>query len=336
MPGFISRSLIAVAFFGGATLGLAQTPPQTLTLDQAVALGLKNHPRIAAAENEQAAAGQRVVEARAPYYPTLNGEVTGSQANHLSRIGAGLLPVSSLFNREGDGFIANQLITDFGRTKNLVANSSLQAQAASQATVATRYDVTIGVDRAYYEVLQAQALVKVAEETVKTRQTLVDQITALTNAQLKSQVDLSFTQVNLSEAQLLLIRAQDNLKQAFADLGRALGLDTPAVSYSLVEGATPPALSPDVESLIGQAIQNRPDLADLRLLYEASQKFEAAEGDLKKPNVNAIAVAGLLPYLDQNPRSPRGSTKALRSIWKSRFSMDICLRRGSGRRIMKR
>src|SRR6202035_2341279 len=58
----------------------------------------------------------------------------------------------------------------------------------------------------------------------------------------------------------------------------------------------------DSESLVGQAIQNRPELADLRLRYQAAQKFEAAEKDLKKPNVNLIAVGGALPYLDQDPR----------------------------------
>jgi outer membrane protein len=304
-------TVLVIGAFGIVTVGLSQTPPQTaaqsLTLAQAEAIALKNHPQIAAAQNVEAAAGQRVVQTRAAYYPSLSADITASQANPLSRIGAGLLQVSSLFNHEGEGLVANQLITDLGRTKNLVASSALQAQAASQTTQATRYDVILGVNRAYYGVLQAQALVRVAEETVRTRQTLTDQITALTNAQLKSQVDLSFAQVTLSEAQLLLIRARDNLKQSFADLTRSLGQDTPPVEYALVEGAAPPALPPDTEGLVGQAIQNRPELADLRLRYEASQKFEVAERDLKKPNVSLIAVGGVLPYIDQNPRvAPEG------------------------------
>jgi outer membrane protein len=113
--------------------------------------------------------------------------------------------------------------------------------------------------------------------------------------------------VNLSEAQLLLIRAQDGLKQAFADLSRALGQDTSPDRYTLVEEAGSPTLPPDLNALVTEAIQNRPELADLRLRYEAAQKFETAEHDLKKPNVNLIAVGGALPYLDQNPRvSPEG------------------------------
>jgi outer membrane protein len=306
LRGFRGAALLP-GVLGLTMLAQSQTPPQSLTLAQAEAIALKNHPRIAAAQNLEAAAGQRVIEARAPYYPVLNADITSSQANYQARLGAGALSDSLLFNRQGEGLIANQLITDLGRTRNLVASSSLQAQAFSQTTQATRYDVILGVNRAYYGVLQAQALVRVAQETVKTRQTLSDQISALTNAQLKSQVDLSFAQVNLSEARLLLIRAQDALKQSFADLGRALGQDTPPAEYALVESLTTPALPPDAESLVGEAVQNRPELADLRLRYQASQRFQVAEKDLKKPNVSLIAVGGALPYLDQNPRvAPEG------------------------------
>ena len=196
----------------------------------------------------------------------------------------------------------NQLVTDFGRTQNLVANSRLQEQAAAQTTQATRYDVILAVNRAYFEILESQALVKVAQETVSARQVLTDQVTALANAQLKSQVDVSFAQVNSSEARLLLIRAQDNLKQSYADLTRALGIENAPVEYQLVNTPQPSAPPLDTEALVGQAIQNRPELADLRLRYQAAQKFEAAEKDLKRPNVNLFAVGGVLPYLDQNPR----------------------------------
>lgn len=300
-----------------AIAGLAQTPPQTppaaaqtsrmLTLAQAVAMAIQNHPQIAAAQNLEAAAGQRVTEARAPYYPTLNGEITGSQGLYDSRIGAGFLQTSNLFTREGEGLAVNQLITDFGRTGSLVANSRLEAQAAAQTTQATRFNVILGVNRAYFEVLEAQALVRVAQETVTARQTLTDQVTALGNAQLKSQVDVSFAQVNLSEAQIQLIRARDNLQQAFVDLARALGQDVPPLQYQLVEAAVPGALPPSIEDLVAQAVQNRPELADLRFRYQAAQKFEQAERDLKRPNVDLIAVGGVLPYLDQNPRiAPEG------------------------------
>jgi hypothetical protein len=101
---------------------------------------------------------------------------------------------------------ADHRFRPYGKTWS--PDSRLQEQAAAQTTQATRYDVILGVNRAYFGVLESQALVRVAQETVNRAPDLTDQVTALGNAQLKSQVDVSFAQVNLSEAQLMLIRAR--------------------------------------------------------------------------------------------------------------------------------
>ena len=289
-----------------ASLTQAQTGPP-LTLPDAVAIALKNHPQILAATNTAAAAGQRVIEAKSAYYPSLNADITGVQsANQQDRIGAGSLNSSRLLTRNGDGVEVDQLITDLGRTKNLVANSRLQAQASDQSTQAARYDVILHVNQAFFGVAEANALIEVAQQTVSARQTLADQVNALYKAQLKSEIDLSFAQVNVSEAKLILIRAQDALKQSYADLARAMGEDN-VVEYTLSAPGMPAAPPPDAQALIGEAVRNRPELRELKLRYEAAQKFEEAESDLKRPTVSMVGVAGAIPYLDEQPRvTPRG------------------------------
>jgi len=167
----LGRVFILIVF--GAASVCAQTP-QRLTLQQAEALAVQNHPQIQAAQEEVAFANEQIVINRAPYYPLVSGELTGSQGNDLSRIGAGDLSASRLFDRVGQGVIVTQLITDSGRTPNLVASARLNAQATSQTLNATRYDVLLAVNRSYYDVLHSQAVVKVAEQTVAARQTLAD------------------------------------------------------------------------------------------------------------------------------------------------------------------
>ena len=54
------------------------------------------------------------------------------------------------------------------------------------------------MDEAFYNTLETKALLHVAEETVKARQDFVDQIQALTNAKLRSEIDLSFSKVDLA------------------------------------------------------------------------------------------------------------------------------------------
>lgn len=292
------RSFLLVAMIAGALPALCQPPPIHLTLREAQEIALKNHPQVLAAEDVTAAARERITETRSAYFPLLNGEVTGSLANVGSRIGAGLLNDPTLFNHFGQGIMVDQLLTDLGRTKNLVASSQFQAKATEQEGVATRYDVLLQVSRAYFGVLRAIATVKVARETVTTRQTVFDQISALMNQQLRSQVDVSFAQVSLSEAKLLLIRSQDELQQAHAQLTRALGAQQTAV-YDLTEETLPPGPPTNPESLVSQAMQDRPEIRGLQFSHEAAATFEQAERDLSLPKVTFLGTAGFLPYINQ-------------------------------------
>lgn len=283
-------SALAVFAQGGATVHL--------TLQEAEAMALKNHPRVLAAQDVISAANQRITEAKSAYYPDFNGDITGSQGNPQGRIGAGYLTDSRLFNRIGTGLTLNQLITDWGRTPNLVAQSRFQENATEQDLQATRYDVLAAVNNAYYGTLRAQALVRVAQETVASRQLLVNQVTALAQNNLRSQLDVSFANVNLAQAQLLVIQAQNEVQRSYAELTRTLGGEQTA-TYELTEQPLPASPPADPEQLVMQAIQNRPELASLRLTQQAAARFEQAEKDLSYPTVSLIGVGGYMPYINQ-------------------------------------
>jgi outer membrane protein len=287
---------LAVATLGISGLLHSQTGAPQLSLADAQALALKNHPQVLASQATYLQANQITRATRSAYYPIFAGAITGAQANPNSRLGAGVLNDPALFSHFGSGLSLSQLITDSGRTPNLVSQARLQAQASQANYQATRYDVLLGVNQAYYEVLFAEQLVKVAQQTVATRQTVVDQVSELTRNKLKSEVDLSFAQVNLSDAKLMQLRAEDRLASAYAALGQALGTQQ-SVQYRLSDQPMPPEPPADAEPLITQAFQNRPELASLRLQKEADQKFVYAERDLSRPTVSLGAVGGALPYI---------------------------------------
>jgi len=295
-----------------AHIAFGQTP-QKLTLQDAEALALKNHPQILAAENELGYANQQIVETRSAYYPMVDADLTGSAANHEARVGAGYLTDSLLFNHYGNGFTVSQLITDVGRTPNLVASSRLGAQASSQTYQATRYNVLLQVNRAYYDALHAQAVVRVAEETVSARQLLADQVTALAKNKLKSDLDASFADVNVAEAKLLLLRAQDSLQEAYAELSRALGSDQ-VFAFQLVDEPLPPSPAAKPDDLVTQAMNNRPELASLRFSRESAYKFADAEKDLSRPTVSLVGVAGYIPYIAQLTSTPIPSEYAAAAV----------------------
>src|SRR4029078_13644344 len=93
---------------------------------------LAHHPRILAARLRAEAAAQVVSEAQSAYFPTVSVNVTSVGAQDATAIAAGALPISGLATRVAAGFGATQLVTDFGRTRNLSATASLNATAQGQ------------------------------------------------------------------------------------------------------------------------------------------------------------------------------------------------------------
>lgn len=285
---------------GVGQVGLAASPAPglgpTLTLAQAEEMASRNNPRIAVARLLALAEGQVIREARSGALPILNGNVTGVGSHDGSRITAGALNNPVIYQRAAGGLTLSQLITDFGRIRNLVGSAELRAKAQESAQVATAADVTVAVDDAFYRALGSQAVLKVARETVAARQTTSDQVGALTGAKLKSTLDLNFANVNLSQAKLLLLDAQNESQAAEASLNALLGNERP-MPYTLVD-ETPSAPAPapdDAEPLVTQALQSRPDLLSLDEQFRAAQKFSVAEHDLRRPTISALGTAGGTP-----------------------------------------
>jgi outer membrane protein len=112
---------------------------------------------------------------------------------------------------------------------------------------------------------------------------------------LKSNLDLSFADVNLSQAKLLQVDAQNNLDSAMAALTAVLGFDK-QVQYELVEDdKQAPAPPPDVDVLINTALQQRPDLQSLTYTQQAAERFRRAQRDQLFPSISTLGIAGVSP-----------------------------------------
>jgi outer membrane protein len=123
-------------------------------------------------------------------------------------------------------------------------------------------------------------------------------VTQLANNGLRSQLDVTFVEVNLSQAKLLLLQAQEQEQQAYAQLTRTLGAQQNAV-YVLAEELLPPGPPPDAEALVNQAVAARPELASLRMERDSAYRVERAERDLSYPTVSLVAVGGYIDYINQ-------------------------------------
>ncbi len=276
--------LLGAVFAAAAVAGETNAPP-TLTLPDAQALALKNHPQIAEANYLALAAQEVVTETRAAYFPTVNayGTAAGANAENNTRIMAGYLNNPSVFSRTAGGLQVNQLLTDFGRTINLSASSKLEAQAANQNLNTSREQVLLAADTAYFDALEAQAVLHVAQQTFDTRQLLLDRVTAMATNKLRSELDVSFAQVELQQARLLVLNAQNDADAAMAGLSTALGYRD-YHQFQLVDQAPPAnAVTNDVTDLIQTALSLRPELLSLRDSRDASVHFARAERDARLP-----------------------------------------------------
>jgi outer membrane protein len=288
----IASALVAVALACGP---LAAQNTQKLSLHDAEQIAIQNHPQIQAAVDMASAAKAQVTEQRSAYYPTAYGSLTAVDSENNSRIAAGALNNPIIYERYANGLTMTQLVTDFGRTHALVKSSNLHAQAEQESVVATRADVLLGVDRAYFAVLKAQAVLKVAQETVKDRQLVADQVTELERNKIKSGLDVSFANVDLAQAQLLLVQAENDLDASNAQLSAALGYGDQR-SFQLVEEPLPSAPPAEFSDLLQQALKNRPELISLRLDVDSAHSYATAERDLWFPTISAAGSAGLTPY----------------------------------------
>jgi outer membrane protein len=275
----------------GATAGV----PQSLTRAEAEQMAIKNNPRVSVGRLLVIAQHQVVREMKSAELPTLAGNITAVDAEDASRISAGSLTASRLFTHAGAGATATQLITDFGRTRNLVLSSKLREKAQDANALATTEDIVLATDQAFYNALQAQALLTVAQQNVKMRETTDNQVSVMTKNKLKSTLDLSFADVNLSQAKLLLLDAQNNADSTMVALDDVLGFDKQVVFKLVVTNQALQAPPTDADQLLQLALQQRPDLQSLNYTQQAEAKFSRAQRDQLLPTISAMGTAGTVP-----------------------------------------
>jgi outer membrane protein len=273
--------------------------PTTLSLKQAEALALKNNPQISVARLTALASQQVTRQVRSSLWPTATADLTGVDSKENSRITAGGLNNPIIYERAAVGMMVSQLITDFGRTSNLISSASLAAKAQDQNAIATKDQILLAVDQAFYGALQAHAVLSVAQQTVSARQTVADQVEALFKNKLRSQLDFSFANVNLAQAKLLVLDAENNENVAIATLSMVLGYSQ-TQDFRLVEDSTLISSPPgNVDDLVSQAFAMRPEILSLEFQEQSAQKFYTAERDLALPNIRAVGAIGDTPV--RNP-----------------------------------
>jgi outer membrane protein len=127
---------------------------------------------------------------------------------------------------------------------------------------------------------------------------LADQVSALTKSKLRSDLDLSFANVNLAQAKLLYLDALNNDKASLAALSAILGYPT-LETFELVNDADTLAPPPaEVDPLIAEAFAKRPEILALEFQSESDEKLHRAAHDQMYPAISALGAFGDSPVRD--------------------------------------
>jgi outer membrane protein TolC len=263
-------------------------------LDEAIGTALAHHPSLARAQEAIRAADARTAQAKSAYYPQVSASGIAKQGLSGASGALGLrgLATSPLFRDLGAAAAVFQNIYDFGRTAHQVKASQWAAASLERALEAQRAWTTLNVERAYFTALQQQRLAQVAEKTLAERQLTVRQASAFYRAELKSKVDLALAEVGAAKANLEFVQARDLLRTAFAELNHAMGVaGEPA--YTLEEPTISIDSPPELEPLLAESQQQRPDLLAFEAQIRADQEMvERAKSD-RRPNLRGCGAAGM-------------------------------------------
>ena len=158
--------------------------------------------------------------------PLVTGSITASQAEDGSRVSAGDLsaPRGCSRTRGQAGASRSSSPTSGARTISSPRRSSRRRRKTPMRWRRLRIS-SWPPTRPSTTPLRRRPLSQVAGQTVDTRQTTETQVNQMTQNKLKSTLDLSFADVDLSQARLLQLDAQNNADATMAALDAILGLD---------------------------------------------------------------------------------------------------------------
>jgi outer membrane protein TolC len=191
-----------------------------LTIEDAIRIGLENHPRIKSA-NERVASQQAVLgQQMSAYYPSINLSNQYKTSHTESTSGGEDARVTEAYSS-----LANLSMTlyNFGKREGNVQAARETLNATKQDSATTNQDIILAVKQAYYVYLAAQALVKVRQETVRSRELLVRQARGFYEVGTRAKIDVARAEANLYTAQADLIAAENGVKIAWVTLRNAMG-----------------------------------------------------------------------------------------------------------------
>ena len=272
----VIAAILATVPFPGKSLSAQEEIIKTgevLTLDRCIQIALLKQPSVLAAYFTVEANRSRVGEALSNYYPQIGasgGYSRYSSPGIVTQVN-NILSGTGAFNQYTSSLTLSQNIYDFGKTSSQVKIQKINLDSAGADLETSKEQIVLNVKQAYYAVIQAARNMAVADESVGQYKQHLDQSRGFYEVGTKPRYDVITAEVNLSNAKLNLITADNALKIARVNLNNAMGVpDAPA--YSVEDSLAFNKYEITLQDALSRAMANRPDIKSLALRRIAAEE----------------------------------------------------------------
>jgi len=201
-------------------LALSLNAAEIYTVDDLILKAIENSPDLKISSYQLKASKSRTEIASSSYLPTLDLHLSAGE-NGMSELPAQDDIVSDTLVL--GSLSLKQIIYDFGKTGNNVDSFKYDSNAYSMNNFQEISDKKRDVKLAYYDVLQAKALIDVQKENVKLNEIQLYRSQKYFDAGIRTRIDISDAKVELIKSKLDLKNAQYDLKLAYAELDKIVG-----------------------------------------------------------------------------------------------------------------
>ncbi len=278
---------------------------RVLTLEECVRIAWGEQPQVAIAEKSWRLAEERVKSVRANLFPQLSA---GYQfRRYLStrigfQIGVGQVQVQEPLEFKETSLTVSQLLFDTFQTPLQIKQAKAQANASSHSYERTKADIALQVAQQYLEVLRARALVKLQERVLERAKRLLEAAEAGYKAGTAAKLDVLRAQVQVRNAEVDLLAAQNQERVAMLTLRNLMGVNEDFV-FEIAEPTEERYEPPSLTESLAQALRQRPEVR------EAEWQQKSAEAAKQLARINSLPIVNISGSYNRYPSTTRITDK---------------------------
>lgn len=240
------------------------------TLSDCIENAIKYNPSIQASIFDEDVYKSRIGQAWANFFPVINAGLDASRSGNKytgdSPYGGNqYLSMAYIPNVSAD-----MMIFDFGKTKALADTAKNLYLATKENTKENINSIIYAIKSTYYNILFAQAQIKVYEDTVADYELQLSQAWGFYKYGTKPKIDVVTAEYNLGKAKLNLVKARNVLAVAQVQLSKIMGMPE-YTNYELSDELTLNIFDITEEEALKTAFEVRPELIAAQKSAEAAR-----------------------------------------------------------------